>query len=114
MQNLFASLRLCETIFFKLSKKESLPQAAREYSLFFSQRREDAKRSHTTFASLREYFFLSSQRKKAFRRLHANTLFFSRKEEKAQREIVQTLRLCAFARLFFYSRKGAKPVRRGG
>jgi hypothetical protein len=26
--------------FFRLSKKESLPQAAREYSLFFSQRRE--------------------------------------------------------------------------
>ena len=36
----FASLRLCETIFFKLSKKESLPQGSREYSLFFSQRTE--------------------------------------------------------------------------
>ena len=54
----FAALRLCESIFFRLSKKESLPQASRQYSLFSRKvgktclRKAGTKRSHTTFAAL--------------------------------------------------------------
>jgi hypothetical protein len=92
----------------------------REYSLFFankgrflffSQSRKDTKRIHTTFATLRlcESIFLFSQRKKAFRRLRANPLFLSRKEEKPQRKVIQPLRLGAFARVFFYFLKERKP-----
>jgi hypothetical protein len=89
--------------FFIFSKKESLSQASRQSSLFFSQRREGTKRNHTTFAAphLCESIFLLSQRKKAFRRLRAIPLFFSRKEEKAQREVTSPLRLLYFARVFF-------------
>jgi hypothetical protein len=87
----------------------------RDYSFFFSQRREDAKKSYTTFASLRlcanTIFFSPKERKPTAGKLRASILFFSRKEEKAQREIIKPLRLCAFARLFsFFSqrREGAK------
>uniref|UniRef100_UPI0040473103 hypothetical protein n=1 Tax=Algoriphagus sp. TaxID=1872435 RepID=UPI0040473103 len=109
--------------FFILSKKESLSQASRQSSLFFSQRREDAKRSYTTFAALHlcEIIFLFSQRKKACLRLRESILFFSRKEEKTQRKVIQPLRLDSFARLFsffsptkedfYFSRKEEKELR---
>jgi hypothetical protein len=63
---------LCESIFCKLSKKESLLQGSREYSLFFSQSRKVAKRNRTNFASLRLcetiFFFTHQERKPAYRR----------------------------------------------
>jgi hypothetical protein len=44
-----------------------------------------------------------------YRTLGSNYFFLlSRKEEKTQREVIQPLRLCIFARVFFYSLKERK------
>jgi len=70
----------------------------REYFLFFSQRREGAKKSLTTFAAclvgrlctFARVFFLGSQRKKAYLpQASRESFFYSRKVEKAQRKLVK-------------------------
>ncbi len=79
---------LRDYFFLSYQRKKAFRRLRASTLFFFSQRREGAKGSLTTFAALlcETIFFLSSQRKKAFRRLRANILFFfSQRREGAKR-----------------------------